>query len=66
MVEAISDFWEYFAVEQQYMPRNCSKDLTLVADHIDSVFATGTAADITSLKTSFGLETVEHPADFAE
>lgn len=47
------------------MPTNCSKDVTLVIDHIDSVLTTGTAEEKLALKTKFGLEGVEHDDDFA-
>lgn len=46
------------------MPKNCSSDITLVIDHMDDVLMHGTAEEITSLKTMFGLETVEHNDDF--
>jgi hypothetical protein len=47
------------------MAQNCSADVTLVVDHIDSVLSTGTADDITSLKSMFGLAALEHHDDFA-
>jgi hypothetical protein len=46
------------------MPVNCSKDLTLVIDYIDSIFMSGTPAEQYALKAKFGLEDVEHNDDF--
>jgi hypothetical protein len=48
------------------MPANCSSDLVLVIEHVDTVLTTGTDADKLALKTTFGLSTVVHDADFAE
>lgn len=64
-VEAIYDYWQYFYPVQQGMPANCSKDVTLVIDHVDQVLTTGSTADKTALKTMFGLQDVEHDDDFA-
>lgn len=65
-VQAINDYWQYFYPIQQGMPANCSKDVSLVIDYVDSVLTTGTDANKTALKSKFGLETVEHDDDFAE
>ncbi len=46
------------------MPKNCSKDLTLVIDYIDGVLTKGTAAEQTALKAKFGLGALEHNDDF--
>lgn len=62
-VEALSDFWQYFAPVQQGMPQNCSKDVSLVIDYMDNVFNSGTEAEKLALKTKFGLADVEQPAD---
>ncbi|KAK6439522.1 hypothetical protein LTR95_004273 [Oleoguttula sp. CCFEE 5521] len=64
VVEAISDFWRYFVPVQQGMPANCSADVSKVIDYMDNVLETGTADEVTALKTQFGLETVEHHDDF--
>jgi hypothetical protein len=64
-VEAIYDYWQYFAPVQEGMPKNCSKDVSLVVDHVDKVLTTGSAAEKTALKSMFGLEAVEHDDDFA-
>jgi len=47
------------------MPKNCSTDVTLVIDYIDTVLQKGSAADKLALKTKFGLEALEHDDDFA-
>ncbi|OJD29219.1 serine peptidase [Diplodia corticola] len=66
VVEAISDFWQYFAPIQAGMPPNCSADLSLVIDHVDAVLANGTAADKAALKAPFGaLASLAHDDDFA-
>ncbi|TVY71366.1 putative extracellular serine carboxypeptidase [Lachnellula suecica] len=64
-VQAIDDFWQYFYPIQQGMPQNCSSDVTLVIDHIDSVLTNGTGDEICALKKSFGLDALEHNDDFA-
>ena len=63
-VEAISDYWQYFAPVQEGMPTNCSKDLTLVIDYIDDVLMHGSANEQFALKAKFGLEALEHNDDF--
>ncbi|TAQ90255.1 hypothetical protein B7494_g1445 [Chlorociboria aeruginascens] len=63
-VEAIYDYWQYFVPVQEGMPKNCSKDLSLVIDHIDNILIHGTAAEKTALKTQFGLAALEHDDDF--
>ena len=57
--------WEYFVPETEYMPANCSTDLQLVIEHVDSVLNTGSAEDVTDLKSMFLLENVTHNVDFA-
>jgi hypothetical protein len=47
------------------MPKNCSKDVSLVVDYIDGVLTTGSGANKTALKTMFGLAELEHDVDFA-
>lgn len=64
-VEAIYDYWQYFYPVQQGMPANCSSDISLVINHVDQVLTNGTAAQKTALKTMFGLQDVQHDADFA-
>ncbi|KAI5209493.1 serine carboxypeptidase [Aureobasidium subglaciale] len=64
-VQSILDYWQYFVPIQQGMPKNCSSDVSLVIDHVDNVLLNGTASEISELKTSFGLEGLEHNDDFA-
>ncbi|MCJ1245001.1 hypothetical protein MMC30_002202 [Trapelia coarctata] len=64
-VEAIYDYWQYFAPVQEGMAKNCSTDLTLVIDYIDNVLTMGTTAAKQALKDSFGLGALEHDDDFA-
>lgn len=47
------------------MPKNCSKDLELVIEHVDSVLDKGDADEIAKLQKSFGLEGLGHVDDFA-
>ena len=47
------------------MAKNCSADVSLVVDHVDSVLSHGTAAEIQALKEMFGLQDLEHNDDFA-
>jgi hypothetical protein len=54
-VQAISDYWAYFYPIQEGMPQNCSTDISLVIDHIDSILATGTSTEKHDLKAMFGL-----------
>lgn len=46
------------------MPKNCSKDVSLVIDYMDNILTNGTADEVLALKTQFSLETVEHNDDF--
>ena len=64
VVEAISNYWEYFVPVQEGMPKNCSKDVSLVIDHMDNVLMHGTAQEAHALKAMFKMESVEHNDDF--
>lgn len=46
------------------MPKNCSKDVSLVIDYMDNILTHGNKNAVTALKTKFGLESVEHNDDF--
>lgn len=63
-VQAVSDYWSYFVPVQEGMPKNCSKDVALVIDHIDDVLTTGSDKEIHDLKAKFGMEDIEHSDDF--
>ncbi|KAH9936834.1 peptidase S28 [Epithele typhae] len=66
VVQAIGDFWGYYEPERQYMPKNCSADMTAVIDYVDSVFETGTDEEIWAMKQNFGLGDLVYGDDFAE
>lgn len=63
-VQAIDDYWQYFYPVQDGMPKNCSKDVSLVIDYMDNILTHGNKNAVTALKTKFGLESVEHNDDF--
>ncbi|KAM7197563.1 serine-type peptidase-like protein [Rhypophila sp. PSN 637] len=56
VVQAVGDFHNYFDPVSEYLPKNCSKDVTEVIDHIDRILLYGTAGEKDSLKRSFGFE----------
>ncbi|KAL1968061.1 hypothetical protein VTN77DRAFT_2191 [Rasamsonia byssochlamydoides] len=64
-VEAIYDYWQYFVTVQQGLPANCSKDVSLVVDYVDSILQSGNATAKQQLKDLFGLGELEHDDDFA-
>ncbi|PPJ55361.1 hypothetical protein CBER1_10067 [Cercospora berteroae] len=63
-VQAVSDFWSYYVPIQKGMPQNCSKDVSLVIEHMDGVLMHGSTGEQRSLKTRFGMQDVEHNDDF--
>lgn len=63
-VQAIDDYWQYFYPVQDGMPKNCSKDVSLVIDYMDDVLNNGSKKEVTALKAKFGLQSVEHNDDF--
>ncbi|KAF2716554.1 serine carboxypeptidase [Polychaeton citri CBS 116435] len=63
-VQAISDYWAYFLPVQEGMPKNCSKDVGLVIDHLDDILTNGSEEEVTELKKLFLMEDVEHNDDF--
>lgn len=63
-VQAVSDYYGYFLPVQQGMPQNCSKDVSLVIDHMDGILMAGNQKKIHDLKAMFGLEALEHNDDF--
>ena len=64
-VEAVYHFWNYFTPIEHGMPRNCSADGLLIADHITDVFERGNATEMHLLQDMFGLAELEHYDDFA-
>lgn len=65
VVEAIYDFWEYYTPVEEALPRNCSADIKAVIQYVDGVLESKDEADITTLKTRFGLSAL-NDADFAD
>lgn len=56
VVEAIDDLWQYYAVIEEAMPRNCSADVQRVMRHVDATLASGDEEKKKKLKRRFGLE----------
>lgn len=65
VVQAFDDFWQFFTLIEQALPRTCSADVKLVIKQVDSVLDKGFAKEIDAIKEDFGLETLEDNADFA-
>ena len=65
VVEAITDFWEYFDPIRKFMPQNCSTDVQAAVAIMDGIFDSGNQAEINNLKKSFGMEAVEFSDDVA-
>ncbi|KAI9687995.1 MAG: hypothetical protein M1820_010347 [Bogoriella megaspora] len=59
-VESVSDYYGYFLPVQLGMPSNCSKDVSLVIDYIDGVFANGSAQEVAELKAKFKLQNLQN------
>lgn len=64
VVEALSDFWQYFVPVQEATPRNCSSDVAAVIEHVDSVLSFGSPDEKQELKDKFMLGDVTD-LDFA-
>jgi len=65
-VQAVFDYYGYFVPIQEGMAQNCSSDVSLVIDHLDTVLTSGNETAILELKTMFGLQGIKDNADFAE
>jgi hypothetical protein len=65
VVQAIDDFWQYFAPVQHGMPKNCSADVIKVIKHVDRILTNGTDKAKQALKAKFGLQDLVHDDDFA-
>lgn len=66
-VQAVSDYWGYFIPVQEGMNAkvsNCSKDVSLVIDHMDNILMHGTDQEVHDLKAMFNMTGVEHNDDF--
>ncbi|KAM7215645.1 Serine carboxypeptidase S28 domain containing protein [Rhypophila decipiens] len=55
VVEAIGDFWQYFAPVQEATPQNCSSDVNAVVNYVDLTLAVGSPKAKRALKEKFGL-----------
>ncbi|ROT41790.1 hypothetical protein SODALDRAFT_325977 [Sodiomyces alkalinus F11] len=64
VVEAIHDFWTYYAVTEAALPPNCSADVRRVVSHLDRIFDEGSERDIRELKEQFGLGSLDQTGDF--
>ncbi|RDW73596.1 hypothetical protein BP5796_07038 [Coleophoma crateriformis] len=64
VVEAVGDFWQYFAPVLEATPQNCSTDLIAVIDYVDNILLHGNSSEKTKLKDLFLLGDLED-ADFA-
>ncbi|KAG2049013.1 peptidase S28 [Suillus hirtellus] len=65
VVEAITDYYEYFTPIREHMPQNCSSDVEAVINYLDELYGASDVAGIQTLKEAFGLGDVVHVDDFA-
>jgi len=65
VVEAITDFWQYFLPESQHMPANCSADVRASIAHVDTVFSGKNKTAINELLETLGLTGISHLDDAA-
>lgn len=65
VVEAITDFWQYYEPIRQYMPANCSADVAAVIAYVDEVFTGSNTTAIDSIKETFGMSDLTHLDDAA-
>lgn len=54
VVQTIGDFWQYYTVVHDVMPKNCSTDYTKVIGHVEKVLRNGTDTQKQKLKKKFG------------
>lgn len=54
----MGNFYNYYDPALEYMPKNCSKDVTAVIDHVDTILLNGTTEEKLALKKRFGLESL--------
>ena len=55
VVQAVGDFWQYFAPVEEAMPRNCSADVKRISAHLQRELTTRPEGARRRLKDSFGL-----------
>ncbi|EGO02891.1 hypothetical protein SERLA73DRAFT_176339 [Serpula lacrymans var. lacrymans S7.3] len=65
VVEAITDFYDYFTPIRKYMPAGCAADVEAVIAYLDESDAHGNATALNDLKSAFGLTGLSHIDDFA-
>ncbi|KAG2039982.1 peptidase S28 [Suillus americanus] len=65
VVEAITDYYDYFTPIREHMPQNCSSDVEAVISYLDDMYAVSDTAGIQTLKEAFGLGDIVHVEDFA-
>ncbi|KID74013.1 uncharacterized protein G6M90_00g032750 [Metarhizium brunneum] len=58
VVEAVADYWQYFAPIDEALPRNCSADLKKINTHFQRVLTNGTAEAKNGLKRKFGFDNI--------
>jgi hypothetical protein len=56
--------WAYTIPILEHMPKNCSRDVSRVIDHMDKIGRNGTKDEIKKFQAMFGLESIEHFGDF--
>ncbi|KAF7186779.1 putative extracellular serine carboxypeptidase [Pseudocercospora fuligena] len=61
---ATEAFTQFDEAAIEYGPKNCSRDVMLVVEHVDAILQHGTRDEINALKSIFGLERLEDD-DFA-
>ncbi|KAF9773591.1 hypothetical protein IL306_008580 [Fusarium sp. DS 682] len=62
--QGISDFWRYFDAAKAYLPKNCTKDVNKVIQHLDNIMLHGSANEIQKIKEDFGAPDLKHNDDF--
>ncbi|EGO28580.1 hypothetical protein SERLADRAFT_354447 [Serpula lacrymans var. lacrymans S7.9] len=65
VVEAITDFYDYFKPIREYMPQNCSADVEAVIAYLDAAYAQNFTPALDYLKSAFGLTGLSYVDDFA-
>ncbi|KAH6613652.1 peptidase S28 [Chaetomium sp. MPI-SDFR-AT-0129] len=64
VVQAVGDFWQYFAPVQEATPANCSADVNAVIDYVDLTLKFGSKKSKQALKDKFSLGDLQDE-DFA-
>ncbi|KAH0437363.1 serine peptidase [Colletotrichum camelliae] len=64
VVHAIEDFWQFWTLIEQAMPRTCSYGVKLVIDKVDSILSKGDTQEIAAMKNEFGVASLDD-FDFA-